>query len=417
MISMLIAGLFLSGGIVRQAPTTISLPANTAYSSPDPESPRISERGIGRWNRPADTLQWCGTAEKPGKIAITLVSDLPESESIQYSISIGSTVHRVRATGEKQPVRVSFGEYEISKAGPLIITLASKQNTGPTFGRPESLEISGDPISYLHFNLKPRRNAASVHLNYKVPREEKLVAFTNTITAVEDPLYTYYCAAGFRRGYLGMQVNSPTERRVIFSIWDSGSEKRDRSNVAQKDLVTLMEKGENVVADSFGNEGTGGHSHKVISWRVGEPISFLVTAKPESDSTVYTGYYTQGPDPKWQMIAKFRAPNDGKYLSGLYSFVENFGGSTGNLKREARFDPQFVYNAEGKQIAITDASFSHDPTGRGDRLDYFARGDKDGFLLSNGGFGTEHLAYGTLLTHVASSKPRLDPLTMISKEK
>jgi hypothetical protein len=26
------------------------------------------------------------------------------------------------------------------------------------------------------------------------------------------------------QGYFGMQVNSPTERRIIFSVWDSGGE-------------------------------------------------------------------------------------------------------------------------------------------------------------------------------------------------
>lgn len=30
----------------------------------------------------------------------------------------------------------------------------------------------------------------------------------------------YYMACGWHRGYLGMQVNSPTERRIIFSVRD-----------------------------------------------------------------------------------------------------------------------------------------------------------------------------------------------------
>ena len=48
-------------------------------------------------------------------------------------------------------------------------------------------------------------------------------AFTPKRPAVEDPVHTYYMACGFQRGYFGMQVNSPTERRIIFSVWDTGA--------------------------------------------------------------------------------------------------------------------------------------------------------------------------------------------------
>ena len=45
---------------------------------------------------------------------------------------------------------------------------------------------------------------------------------------------TYYMACGWHRGYFGMQVNSPTERRIIFSVWDSGGEAVDRSKVGRR---------------------------------------------------------------------------------------------------------------------------------------------------------------------------------------
>ena len=71
-------------------------------------------------------------------------------------------------------------------------------------------------------------------------------------------------ATGWHRGYFGMQVNSPTERRMIFSVWDSGHEGVDRRKVAADDRVQLIAKGENVVSDIFCNEGTGGHIHLVF---------------------------------------------------------------------------------------------------------------------------------------------------------
>ena len=396
-----------------KAKNFIVLPAFTAYSFPDAERPRINERGVGNWSNPSDILEWHGTITNPGSFTAILNVELPEGESIQYTIGVGNTFHHVRTTGVSGITHVLFPKFSIEKAGAVRIMLAAKQNAGPTFGRPISLELTGTAIEDSHFNLLPRRNAASVHLNYPMERGAKIIAFTNTIIAREDPLYTYYCAAGFRRGYLGMQVNSPTERRVIFSIWDSGGEKRDRANVDTKDRVTLLEKGEDVVASDFGNEGTGGHSHKVIDWHVGEPVSFLVTAKPEGTTTEYAGYYAKGIKPTWNLIAKFRAPNDGNLLSGLYSFVENFGGSTGQFRREAEFDSQFVYFADGSQIPVTKATFSHDATGRGDRLDYFATGEGTHFSLANGGFGTEHLAFGSPISHEPAKAPRVDPKAVL----
>ena len=70
------------------------------------------------------------------------------------------------------------------------------------------------------------------------------------MTVKTDPVGSYYMACGFRRGYFGIQVNSPTERRIIFSVWDSGTEAVDRSKVSAEDRVQLMGKGEGVVADS-----------------------------------------------------------------------------------------------------------------------------------------------------------------------
>ena len=79
------------------------------------------------------------------------------------------------------------------------------------------------------------------------------------MTGLETPLWTYFEACGWQRGYFGMQVNAPAERRIIFSVWDSGNEGVDRSKVAEQDRVTLVAKGEGVVTGDFGNEGTGGH--------------------------------------------------------------------------------------------------------------------------------------------------------------
>ena len=160
-----------------------------------------------------------------------------------------------------------------------------------------------------------------MHLTYPVPRGTNVAAFYCEVTAVMDPVWTYYMACGWHRGYFGMQVNSPTERRIIFSVWDSGQEGVDRNKVGAADRVTLVAKGENVYSGDFGNEGTGGHSHLVFPWKTGEKQRFLVTAKPvDATHTVYSGYYFRPDQQKWMLISSWRAPKDGGWLRGLYSF-------------------------------------------------------------------------------------------------
>ncbi len=60
-------------------------------------------------------------------------------------------------------------------------------------------------------------------------------------------------------------------------------------------------------------------------WKTGEPQQFCVTCKPEPDkkATIYSGFFKINDE--WISVAAFRAPNDGEYMKGLYSFLENFG--------------------------------------------------------------------------------------------
>ena len=78
-------------------------------------------------------------------------------------------------------------------------------------------------------------------------------------------------------------MNSATERRIIFSVWDSGGEAVSRSKVGDENRVTLVSKGAEVVAGDFGNEGTGGHSHLKYNWKTGEQFTRPAAGKPPAD--------------------------------------------------------------------------------------------------------------------------------------
>ena len=238
---------------------------------------------------------------------------------------------------------MAFKAFDIATPGYQRFTLESLNPAGKPAGDIEALVLQGPAAEEAHFNLKARRNAASVHLVYPVPTGTNVAAFYCEVTGLEDPLWTYYMACGWHRGYFGMQVNSPTERRIIFSVWDSGGEAVDRGKVADENRVKLVAKGEGVYAGDFGNEGTGGHSHLVYPWKTGEKQRFLVTAKPvDATHTIFSGYYFHPDKKQWVLISSWKAPKEGGYLRGLYSFSENFGGANGHLRRKALYGNQWI---------------------------------------------------------------------------
>ncbi|MEP6845396.1 MAG: DUF3472 domain-containing protein, partial [Panacibacter sp.] len=207
------------------------------------------------------------------------------------------------------------------------------------------------------------------------------------------------------RGYFGMQVNDANERRVIFSVWDAGSEAVDRNKVADSNRVKLIDKGAGVIASDFGNEGTGGHSHWVYNWHADSTYKFLVTATPDSagNTTTYAAYFYAPELTAWKFIAAFRAAKDGEYLHHLYSFVENFSGVNGQLQRKAFFGNQWVQDGEGEWSEITKAAFSCDATGRTkDRIDFGGGATSNAFYLWNGGFQSSNANYGDTLTRTAN---------------
>jgi hypothetical protein len=302
-----------------------------------------------------------------------------------------------------------FGSFNIAKAGYQRFILKSLNPQGQPSGDLNALLLKGPAAQDAHFNLKPRRNAASVHLFYPVDKDTKVEAFYCEMTGLEDPIWTYYMACGWHRGYFGMQVNSPTERRIIFSVWDSGNEAVDRNKVIEDNRVKLIAKGQGVYAGDFGNEGTGGHSHLKYMWKTGQKQRFIVTAKPtDATHTIYSGYYFHPDKKQWFLISSWKAPKEGGYMRRLYSFSENFGGSNGHVLRKALYGNQWIRTAEGRWVELTTASFSHDPTGKVDRLDRFMGVESGQFFLSHGGFVPGFTKYGEKFKRPAEGKEPSD---------
>jgi hypothetical protein len=371
---------------VEKPDNALTIPAFTAYIEPRADGARVDKNGVSNWTDAAQTVNWCGNIQTPGLLTPLVELTLPQGETATMRLSVAGQSRVFRVENAAGGVCVLMAPVLITQPGYHKFTLEGLEKSGAAFPQIQSLLLAGPATQKAHFNLKERRNAASVHWGYPIADEWKVEAFYNEVTALAEPLHSFYMACGFSRGYFGMQVNSPTERRIIFSIWDSGNEAIDRNKVGADDRVRLLAKGEGVYAGDFGNEGTGGHSHLKYQWKTGETYRFLVTVQPDGTFTTYNGYFFFPETQKWGLIASFRAPKDGKYLRGLYSFNENFWGNNGHLRRLALFGPQWVKTSDGQWHELTTARFTHDVTGKDDRHDYNGGALGSRFYLSNGGF-------------------------------
>jgi hypothetical protein len=387
------------------------IPAFTAYADPYLSDVKVSApAGVSGWKDPAVRIGWFGEIRSVGRLNCDVALRLPAGATSQLQLTVAGRSHSTKVVGAgNSPVVAHFGKFMIEAPGYQSFVLASLNPPNQSAGDIEALLIDGPAAKDAHFNLKPRRNAASVHLAYPLPKNARAEAFYCEVTGLKDPPATYYMACGWHRGYFGMQVNSLTERRIIFSVWDSGHEAVDRGKVAGADRVRLLAKGEGVLAGDFGHEGTGGHSHLVYAWKTGQPQRFLVTAKPvDATHTTYSGFYFHPERKQWMLISAWLAPQDGGYLHGLYSFSEDFNGANGYLRRKAIYGNQWVRTAEGQWIELTTATFSHDETGKADRLDRFMGVENGQFFLSHGGFVAGATEYGKAFSRPATGAAPTD---------
>lgn len=386
----------------QEKKASLTIPAYCGYSYPDPSAAKRDPK-TGSVRECKGELHFYFECATPGQVRVEIDHDARDHEE---RLELTMAPHpgqprRVQGVLAKGKERTFFGSFGLEQPGRYKLTLKSTKGLPLTGIR--AIVLSGSPVNAVTVE---RRNASSVHLWYDVPKPhvDDIEWFYCELTPRTDPLWTYYMATGWHRGYFGMQVNSEKERRIIFSVWDSGNEAIDRNKVKAEDLVQLVDKGKDVHAGGFGNEGTGGHSHLVHDWKLGDTIRFLVRSQPDGNHTTYTGWFSHvhgdkkdaKPDP-WRLVASFKAPRDGKHLHGLYSFSENFSGRNGDRDRQCDYGNVWLRTKGGEWLAVRGAKFTHDGHGklRSDRRG----GVRDGrFYLQHGNFAIKPMRRGSRLT-------------------
>lgn len=307
---------------------------------------------------------------------------------------------------------IDLGQFEETEAGyQKLILEAVLENHSETIEINEVLvggEAAKGDLNFVKDNFHFGRRGPSVHLQYDIPEKDDIVYFYNEIEVPkgEDVIGSYFMANGFSQGYFGIQVNSETERRILFSVW-SPYDTQDPNEIPEDYKITLLKKGQDVYTGEFGNEGSGGQSYKVFDWKIDTTYRFLLKGEPSGDNhTDFTAYFYDPEKEKWELIASFRRPYTNTYLGSLYSFLENFRPSTGDISRRALYKNQWVYDTEGNWTESTSAKFTADATAsQGHRFDYVGGVEGKAFYMKNCGFFDETTPVNTVFERQANTTP------------
>ncbi|WP_316822249.1 DUF3472 domain-containing protein [Pedobacter gandavensis] len=359
---------------------------------------RIKNEGLTNWNKASDAIAIYFRTEAAGSADLSLKLRVPEGNS-KISLTVGGKTFQKELNNAESKI-ISIGKANIKTAGYVKVELKGISKTGAVFAEVSDLIVSGSALekgavyvknnegSYFHWG----RRGPSVHLNYVIPEaaKGKVEWFYNEIMVPkgEDKQGTYYMANGFNAGYFGMQVNSPTERRVLFSIWSPFSTD-DPKSIPDSMKIVLLKKGNTTKTGEFGNEGSGGQSYMLYPWEAGKSYAFLTHAQPnnEKKTTIYTAYFKDLEKGDWQLVASFERPQSSVYLNGIYSFLENFSPQTGDQSRRGDYKNQWAIDASGKWHEVNQANFGADATARINyRKDYTGGADQTVFYLKNCGF-------------------------------
>lgn len=416
---IVLSAIGLNGYAQNQGNITLPLGGN-AYSSLHQDSERtLSNRGIVNWSNPKEYFTAYFRVAKPGTVIVSL-NDKPVVEGQStLSFSINNQPKEVKFD-ESKTLDGKIGEWTVKDTGYVALTIKGLSKSGSKFPSLANLAISGSAVegktayvknnegNFFHWG----RRGPSVHLNYLQPENVNAEWYYNEVTVPkgEDILGSYFMANGFGEGYFGMQVNSPTERHILFSVW-SPFNTDDPKSIPESHKIKMLKKGENVHTGEFGNEGAGGQSYLNHMWKAGNTYKFLLHGVPGKDSlTTYTAYFFAPETNKWQLIASFTRPQTKTYLKRFHSFLENFSPVQGDLSRKVLFNNQWICDDKGVWTELKSARFTTDNTGmKGYRMDYQGGIDKGSFYLKNGGFFNDYTSPRKVLNRTTTGKqPEID---------
>lgn len=370
----------------------------------------ISEIGIRHWSDSNDIIRTYFKTGETGNLNVGINLKVPSGTST-LKVTVGDSAKTIEVSNTDLET-VEVGTFKLTEPGYHYVDIEGIGKSGESFAEIDGLLIGGSAtegqLTYVKEDFYWGRRGPSVHLSYTAPEGKDIRWFYNEITVPEgeDVIGSYYMANGFGEGYFGIQVNSPTERRILFSVW-SPYETQDPKSIPDEYKIIMLGKGEGVTTGEFGNEGSGGQSYKVFDWKAGNTYRFLLKGEPsENNSTDYTAYFYDTETAAWNLIASFRRPHTSTYLKRPHSFLENFRTEMGPVSRMAQYGNQWIMDTNGDWHELTEAKFTADATARkGSRDDYSGGALGNIFFMKNCGFFNEMTEVDTFYQRTANGTP------------
>ena len=375
----------------------------------------INDAGISNWKNAEDELVTYFYVSKVGEINL----------GVKGSVASGYADLMVKLNDQNKAIQVNnisesvtpIGTFLVDEIGYQKVIIKGQSTTSGEFPTLSHLLIGGAAANGNNFYVKDDfywgRRGPSVHLRYNTPNSgDDYEWFYSEIEVPQgsDTLGSYFMTNGFGEGYMGIQVNSSSERRVLFSVW-SPFHTDDPSTIPEEDRIELLAKGQGVTTGQFGNEGSGGQSYYVYDWKPATTYKLLVNIKPSEEvgKSDYSGYFYSPETNEWKLIASFRRPKTTTYVTNQHSFLENFIPSAGQFERKGLYKNQWLRNTSGQWHGVSEATFTYDATAEKEaRLDYQG-GVEDGvFYMKNTGFFSESTAKYTKFSVSPGSEPELD---------
>lgn len=391
---------FILPFLAKAQVTQISVPlgGNCFITSANATTDSVADDGIVRWQS-SETI-----------FSIYFRND--RQCSIQFGLEVESTIKsHISVSLDKDQTTLSFTNSNSAAftektfhltPGYHCIQLKGIQKNGEAFGVVTSLLLrTNAPDSIFHFvreNSGNRyywgRRGPSLHLNYQTPAGKNIEwLYTElTVNKGDDAVGSYFMANGFKEGYFGMQVNSDSERHILFSIW-SPFNTDNPSAIPEDQKIVLLKKGADVHAGEFGDEGSGGQSYFNYLWTAGNTYRFLTHVQPDTKgNTIYTSYFFAPEKNEWELIASFQRPKTNTWLTKPHSFIENFIDTNGFLARRCSYGNQWALDTEGKWHELTNAIFTGDDIANSHyRMDFKGGAAGNAFFLQNGGFFNDYV--------------------------
>ncbi len=389
-------------------PVEVPTEGNTwLFTNPDSGTPQVMNPGSQSWTDPDMVHRTFFRINQTGEVHIGIQAST-EGGTSQLEASFAGNTTQVEVS-QQQPSEVFIGTFEVDQPGYYHLDIQGVSKETLEFALISDVLLGGAATTatvqfidedYFYWG----RRGPSVHMSYEVPESASdILWYYNEVTVPQDNdvVGSFYMANGFAEGYFGFQVNSETERRVLFSVW-SPYQTDNPDEIPDDQRVDLLMQGQNVTVNDFGNEGSGGQSYLQYDWQAGNTYGFLLRGQPAGDNkTDYTAWFYAPEEDTWMLIASWRRPLTDTYLERPHSFLENFNTRTGPLERMAYYNNQWIKDTQGNWHELNRARFTADATAQAEaRMDYAGgmAGDQEGFFMKNCGFFNETTPVDTWFT-------------------